>query len=50
VNDLKIFMRKYGLRFGRADSPDERKLYPELYETLRIQKEKFVELEMTPTK
>ena len=50
VNDLKIFMRKYGLRFGRADSPDERKLYPELYETLRKQREKFAELEKAPNK
>jgi len=50
VNDLKIFMRKYGLRFGRADSPDERKLYPDLYETLRKQREKFAELETAPTK
>ncbi len=45
VNDLRIFMRKYSLRFGRAENPDERKLYPELYEKLRIQKEKFAELD-----
>jgi hypothetical protein len=50
VNDLKVFMRKYGLRFGRAESPDERKLYPELYETLRKQKEKFAELDKSPAK
>lgn len=41
VNDLKIFMRKYNLTFGRAENPDERKLYPELYEALQIQREKF---------
>ena len=50
VNDLKNFMRKYGLRFGRAESTDERKLYPELYETLRQQREKFAEMEKAPTK
>ena len=50
VNDLKNFMRKYGLRFGRAESPDERKLYPELYEKLRAQREKFAEMEKAPTK
>ena len=41
VNDLKIFMRKYNLTFGRAETPEERKLYPELYEALQIQREKF---------
>jgi hypothetical protein len=45
VNDLKVFMRKYGLRFGTAESPDERTLYPELFETLKMQKEKFADLE-----
>ena len=41
VNDLKIFMRKYNLTFGRAETPEERKLYPELYKALQIQREKF---------
>jgi hypothetical protein len=41
VNDLRIFMRKYNLTFGSAETPDERKLYPELYEALQIQREKF---------
>jgi hypothetical protein len=50
VNDLKVFMRKYGLRFGRAESPDERKLYPELYETLQLQRAKFAELTKAPSK
>jgi len=48
VNDLRIFMRKFGLRFGRAESPDERTLYPELYETLQIQRAKFAELDKAP--
>ena len=34
-------MRKYNLTFGTAETPDERKLYPELYEALQIQREKF---------
>ena len=41
VNDLRIFMRKYNLTFGRAETPEERKLYPELYEALQIQREKM---------
>ena len=41
VNDLRIFMRSYKLTFGSAETPDERKLYPELYEALQIQREKF---------
>jgi hypothetical protein len=41
VNDLRIFMRKYNLTFGSAETPEERKLYPELYELLQIQREKF---------
>jgi hypothetical protein len=48
VNDLKIFMRKYNLTFGRAESPEERKLYPELYESLQIQREKFAGLIKSP--
>ena len=34
-------MRKYNLTFGKAETPEERKLYPELYEALQIQREKF---------
>jgi hypothetical protein len=41
VNDLRLFMRKYNLTFGSAETPDERRLYPELYEALQIQREKF---------
>jgi hypothetical protein len=50
VNDLRIFMRQYNLTFGRAESPDERKLYPELYEALQVQREKFASPSKTPEK
>jgi hypothetical protein len=50
VNDLKIFMRKYNLTFGRAENPDERQLYPELYEALQIQREKFAGAGIAPNK
>jgi hypothetical protein len=42
VNDLRIFMQRYNLRFAVAESPDERKLYPELYATLVQQRDKLV--------
>jgi hypothetical protein len=48
VNDLKVFMRKFNLTFGRAENPDERQLYPELYEALQIQREKFAGLGKSP--
>jgi hypothetical protein len=48
VKDLKDFMRKFGLRFGKAESPDERELYPGLYETLRVQRDKVAVLEKSP--
>jgi hypothetical protein len=48
VNDLRIFMRKYNLTFGRAENPDERKLYPELYEALQLQREKFADSGKAP--
>jgi hypothetical protein len=38
VNDLRVFMRDYKLRFAAAASPEERDLYPSLYEALRVQK------------
>ena len=50
VNDLRIFMRKYNLTFGSAETPDERKLYPELYEALQIQREKFAGIVRAPGK
>jgi hypothetical protein len=31
VDDLRLFMQKFNLRFAMADSPEERKLFPELY-------------------
>jgi len=40
VNDLRLFMQKYNLRFAAADTPDERKLYPGLYAALVQQREK----------
>src|SRR5262249_4012229 len=48
VNDLRLFMRKYNLTFGSAETPDERKLYPELYEALQIQREKFAGIVRAP--
>jgi hypothetical protein len=48
VNDLRIFMRKYNLTFGSAETPEERKLYPELYEALQIQREKFAGIVKAP--
>jgi hypothetical protein len=48
VNDLRLFMRKYNLTFGSAETPDERKLYPELYEAIQIQREKFAGVIRTP--
>jgi hypothetical protein len=42
VNDLRLFMQKYGLRFAVAESPEERTLYPELYAALLQQREKVM--------
>jgi hypothetical protein len=39
VNDLKVFMVKFKLGFDVARTPDERKLYPELYTSLVQQRE-----------
>jgi hypothetical protein len=39
VNDLRIFMQQHKLRFGAASSPEERRLYPVLYEALLAQKQ-----------
>ncbi|HEY2155068.1 MAG TPA: hypothetical protein VGH33_05530 [Isosphaeraceae bacterium] len=38
VNDLRQFMQKYKLHFAASNSPDERSLYPGLYEVLAVQK------------
>ena len=37
VNDLREFMQKYKLHFAAAATPEERRLYPELYEQLFVQ-------------
>ncbi len=37
VNDLREFMQKYKLHFAASGSPEERAMYPGLYEALRIQ-------------
>lgn len=39
VNDLRVFMQKYKLHFAAAANPDERRLYPELYEVLFVQRD-----------
>jgi hypothetical protein len=50
VNDLRVFMRKFNLTFGRAENPDERNLYPQLYESLQVQREKFAGMIRSPEK
>jgi hypothetical protein len=40
VDDLRQFMQKYKLRFGRAESAQERELYPRLYTALVQQRER----------
>jgi hypothetical protein len=50
VNDLKVFMRNYKLTFGAAASKEERALYPQLYEALKIQREKLSGAASTPAK
>jgi hypothetical protein len=42
VNDLRVFMQKYNLRFAIVETPDERRLYPELYTSLVQQRDKVV--------
>ncbi len=41
VNDLREFMRRHGLQFAPAATPDERSLYPRLHALLVEQREKF---------
>jgi hypothetical protein len=48
VNDLRLFMRKYNLTFGTAENPDERLLYPQLYEALQLQRSGFAGLTSGP--
>jgi hypothetical protein len=40
VNDLRLFMEKNKLRFGRAENAQERELYPMLYAILKQQRER----------
>ncbi len=39
INDLRRFMQRHKLRFAGAESPDERTLYPRLYESFVAVKE-----------
>jgi hypothetical protein len=50
VNDLKNFMQKYNLRFAPAESPEERRLYPELYTLLEEQRSKVASPAIMPEK
>ena len=50
VNDLKVFMQNYKLTFGAAVSKEERELYPHLYESLKIQREKLAGPNDSPAK
>jgi hypothetical protein len=42
VDDLRLFMRKHNLSFAEAELPDERVLYPQLYQALVEQRKKSV--------
>ena len=44
VTDLLEFMRYYGLTFGAADSPEERKTYVALFDRLKDQRQKYARL------
>ena len=48
VEDLMVFMRKFNLRFAAADSPEERDLYPKLYEIFRDQRQKVAQSDVPP--
>jgi hypothetical protein len=50
VNDLKNFMQKYNLRFAVADTPEERRLYPELYTVMEEQRSKVASPAIMPEK
>jgi len=50
VNDLKSFMQKYNLRFAVAETPEERRLYPELYTLLEEQRNKVASPAIMPEK
>ena len=40
VNDLRVFMRSHNLQFAAADTPEERTIYPELYERMKMHLDK----------
>ncbi len=42
VNDLRLLMKQYGLQFATAETPDEKRLYPELYGWLAVQRDQVV--------
>jgi hypothetical protein len=48
VNDLKMFMQAHGLRFAKAETPEERRLFPELYASLIMQRDKVAILSKAP--
>jgi hypothetical protein len=50
VNDLRLFMQRHNLRFATAETLDERTLYPELYASLAIQRDKVVGPSQAPGK
>ena len=50
VNDLRLFMRQHSLTFAPADSPEEKKLYPELHASLVQQREKLSGATQPPEK
>ena len=48
VDDLRLFMRRHNLTFAEADTPDERTLYPDLYQSLVMQRDKSTVREPEP--
>ncbi len=42
VNDLRVFMQRHNLQFAPAETPDERTLYPDLFASLALQRDKVV--------
>ena len=42
VNDLRVFMKRHNLQFAPAETPDEKTLYPDLFESLALQRDKVV--------
>jgi hypothetical protein len=48
VDELRLFMRRHNLTFAEALTPDERTLYPDLYQALVLQREKSTLPGQTP--